>query len=85
VVVKKEESPVTPAPVPESPISAARARRKTSVSPYQEMDEEQELSPPLGKRGRSSELANTYEWKNQLSESGFIAAPVSCFKHVSML
>ncbi|XP_071454837.1 MBT domain-containing protein 1-like isoform X2 [Hetaerina americana] len=81
VVVKKEESPVTSVPVAETPVVTTRARRKTSVSPYQDLNEEQELSPPLGKRGRSSELANTYEWKSQLSESGFIAAPVSCFKH----
>ncbi|XP_067009728.2 MBT domain-containing protein 1 isoform X2 [Anabrus simplex] len=37
------------------------------------------LTPPM-KRNRA-ELANTYEWKNQLSEPGFVAAPVSCFKH----
>jgi hypothetical protein len=39
-------------------------------------------SPVMVKRNRS-ELANTYEWKCQLSEPGFIAAPVSCFSHVS--
>ncbi|PSN32045.1 hypothetical protein C0J52_16697 [Blattella germanica] len=37
-------------------------------------------SPVMVKRNRS-ELANTYEWKSQLSETGFIAAPVSCFSH----
>ncbi|XP_047119207.1 polycomb protein Sfmbt isoform X1 [Schistocerca piceifrons] len=37
------------------------------------------MDPPL-KRNRA-EIPNTYEWKNQLSEPGFIAAPVSCFKH----
>jgi hypothetical protein len=41
-------------------------------------------SPVMVKRNRS-ELANTYEWKNQLSEPGFIAAPVSCFSHVSCI
>jgi len=39
-------------------------------------------STVMVKRNRS-ELANTYEWKSQLSEQGFIAAPVSCFSHVS--
>jgi hypothetical protein len=39
-------------------------------------------SPVMVKRNRS-ELVNTYEWKSQLSEPGFIAAPVSCFSHVS--
>lgn len=39
--------------------------------------------PPLPPKRKCAELANTYEWKGQLSESGFIAAPVSCFKHVS--
>jgi hypothetical protein len=39
-------------------------------------------SPVMVKRNRS-ELANTYELKSQLSEPGFIAAPVSCFSHVS--
>jgi hypothetical protein len=39
-------------------------------------------SPVMVKRNRS-ELANTYEWKCQLSEPGFVAAPVSCFSHVS--
>jgi hypothetical protein len=39
-------------------------------------------SPVMENRNRS-ELANTYEWKSQLSEPGFIAAPVSCFSHVS--
>lgn len=28
------------------------------------------------------DLDNTYEWISQLNEPGFIAAPVSCFKHV---
>ncbi|KAK7790286.1 hypothetical protein R5R35_003866 [Gryllus longicercus] len=28
--------------------------------------------------------AHTYEWKGQLSEPGFVAAPVSCFKHAPM-
>jgi hypothetical protein len=41
-------------------------------------------SPVMVKRNRS-ELANTYEWKCQLSEPGFIAAPVSCFSHVSSI
>lgn len=41
-------------------------------------------SPVMVKRNRS-ELANTYEWTSQLSESGFIAAPVSCFSHVSVV
>ncbi|XP_069695584.1 polycomb protein Sfmbt-like isoform X2 [Periplaneta americana] len=40
-------------------------------------------SPVMVKRNRS-ELANTYEWKSQLSESGFIAAPVSCFSHAPL-
>ncbi|XP_075224784.1 polycomb protein Sfmbt-like isoform X3 [Lycorma delicatula] len=30
------------------------------------------------------DLENTYEWTPQLSEPGFIAAPVSCFKHAPM-
>jgi hypothetical protein len=41
-------------------------------------------SPVMVKRNRS-ELANTYEWKCQLSEPGFFAAPVSCFSHVSCI
>ena len=41
-------------------------------------------SPVMVKRNRS-ELANTYEWKNQLSEPGFVAAPVTCFSHVSLM
>lgn len=41
--------------------------------------------PPLPSKRKCAELANTYEWKGQLTESGFIAAPVSCFKHVSTL
>lgn len=40
-------------------------------------------SPVMVKRNRS-ELANTYEWKSQLSEPGFIAAPVSCFSHAPL-
>jgi hypothetical protein len=39
-------------------------------------------STVMVKRNRS-ELTNTYEWRSQLSEQGFIAAPVSCFSHVS--
>lgn len=30
------------------------------------------------------DLINTYEWTHQLSQAGFIAAPVSCFKHAPM-
>ncbi|KAJ9578412.1 hypothetical protein L9F63_005370, partial [Diploptera punctata] len=40
-------------------------------------------SPVMVKRNRS-ELANTYEWKSQLSEPGFVAAPVSCFSHAPL-
>ncbi|XP_021917000.1 polycomb protein Sfmbt-like isoform X2 [Zootermopsis nevadensis] len=40
-------------------------------------------SPVMVKRNRS-ELANTYEWKCQFSEPGFIAAPVSCFGHAPL-
>jgi hypothetical protein len=39
--------------------------------------------PPLPIRRKGPELANTYEWKKQLEEMDFDAAPVSCFKHVS--
>lgn len=39
--------------------------------------------PPLPIRRKGPELANTYEWKKQLEEIDFDAAPVSCFKHAS--
>lgn len=35
------------------------------------------------RRKRTAEMAGSYDWTAQLSEPGFCAAPVSCFKHVS--
>lgn len=35
------------------------------------------------RRKRTAEMAGSYDWTSQLSEPGFCAAPVSCFKHVS--
>lgn len=37
------------------------------------------------RRKRTADMAGSYEWTPQLSEPGFCAAPVSCFKHVSCL
>ncbi|KAG8035732.1 hypothetical protein G9C98_001388 [Cotesia typhae] len=33
------------------------------------------------RRKRTAEMAGSYDWTPQLTESGFCAAPVSCFKH----
>ncbi|XP_018370885.1 PREDICTED: polycomb protein Sfmbt-like isoform X1 [Trachymyrmex cornetzi] len=33
------------------------------------------------RRKRTAEMAGSYDWTSQLVESGFCAAPVSCFKH----
>lgn len=38
---------------------------------------------PVPNKRVKLELANSYEWILQLEEAGFIAVPVSCFKHVS--
>jgi hypothetical protein len=38
--------------------------------------------PPLPIKRKGPELANTYDWKKQLEELTFDAAPVTCFKHV---
>lgn len=37
------------------------------------------------RRKRTAEMAGSYDWTPQLIEPGFCAAPVSCFKHVSVL
>lgn len=37
------------------------------------------------RRKRTADMAGSYDWTSQLSEPGFCAAPVSCFKHVSVL
>ncbi|XP_015601352.1 polycomb protein Sfmbt isoform X2 [Cephus cinctus] len=34
------------------------------------------------RRKRTAEMAGSYDWTPQLTEPGFCAAPVSCFKHV---
>lgn len=39
--------------------------------------------PPIQSKKTKQELASTYNWDRQLEEPGFIAVPVSCFKHVS--
>lgn len=39
---------------------------------------------PVRKK-RTADMAGSYDWTLQLSESGFCAAPVSCFRHVSIL
>lgn len=40
--------------------------------------------PPFPPDKRSMpDLAHTYDWTLQLSDKGFTAASVSCFKHVS--
>lgn len=36
------------------------------------------------RRKRTAEMAGSYDWTPQLIEPGFCAAPVSCFKHVSV-
>lgn len=36
------------------------------------------------RRKRTAEMAGSYDWTPQLVEPGFCAAPVSCFKHVSI-
>ena len=36
------------------------------------------------RRKRTAEMAGSYDWTPQLVEHGFCAAPVSCFKHVSI-
>ena len=36
------------------------------------------------RRKRTAEMAGSYDWIPQLTEPGFCAAPVSCFKHVSI-
>lgn len=36
------------------------------------------------RRKRTAEMAGSYDWTPQLTEPGFCAAPVSCFKHVSL-
>ncbi|KAF4524651.1 hypothetical protein B566_EDAN013760 [Ephemera danica] len=40
--------------------------------------------PPLPLKRKCAELANTYEWSSQLTESSFIAAPVTCFRHAPL-
>lgn len=35
------------------------------------------------RRKRTADMAGSYDWTSQLTEPGFCAAPVSCFKHVS--
>lgn len=37
------------------------------------------------RRKKTAELASSYDWTPQLLEPGFCAAPVSCFKHVSVI
>lgn len=37
------------------------------------------------RRKRTAEMAGSYDWTPQLTEPGFCAAPVSCFKHVSFI
>lgn len=36
------------------------------------------------RRKRTAEMAGSYDWTPQLVEPGFCAAPVCCFKHVSI-
>lgn len=36
------------------------------------------------RRKRTAEMDGSYDWTPQLIEHGFCAAPVSCFKHVSI-
>lgn len=35
------------------------------------------------RRKRTADMAGSYDWTPHLTEPGFCAAPVSCFKHVS--
>lgn len=37
------------------------------------------------RRKRTADMAGSYDWTSQLCEPGFCAAPVSCFRHVSIL
>ena len=39
--------------------------------------------PPLPLKRKCAELANTFDWVTQLSDPNFLAASVSCFRHVS--
>lgn len=39
--------------------------------------------PPIQSKKTKQELANTYNWISKLGEPGFMAVPVSCFRHVS--
>ncbi|KAL0266393.1 UNVERIFIED_CONTAM: hypothetical protein PYX00_008947 [Menopon gallinae] len=40
--------------------------------------------PPVQSKKTKQELASSYNWDSQLAEPGFIAVPVSCFKHAPM-
>lgn len=35
-------------------------------------------------KSRIQELQGTFDWTAQLNDKGFLAAPVSCFNHVSI-
>ena len=40
--------------------------------------------PPIQSKKTKQELANTYNWNSKFMEPGFVAVPVSCFRHVSI-
>lgn len=40
--------------------------------------------PPVTTRRKTGDLANSYDWDPHLTEPGFVAAPVNCFRHAPM-
>ncbi|XP_018572663.1 polycomb protein Sfmbt isoform X2 [Anoplophora glabripennis] len=52
------------------------------LSPAPEMPPLDDSLPLI--RRKPSELANSFDWDNQLNDQYFVAAPVTCFKHAPM-
>lgn len=66
-------------------------KEETDIKESSELEKEKVISElvmpedlPV-RRKRTAEMAGSYDWTPQLIEPGFCAAPVSCFKHVSVL
>lgn len=80
-------NPSSPSEVKPSINEISVEEEETNLKEWTEKEKEKVITEPVMpeelpvRRKRTADMAGSYDWTPQLTEPGFCAAPVSCFKH----